>query len=73
VLRAPASEQPTLKLSQINERLGYVVNAELLARLGFEAHADRSARLYREGDFKAICAALSVHTLAVGAELAQAA
>lgn len=73
VLRAPASEQPTLKLGQINERLGYVVNAELLARLGFEAHADRSARLYREGDFKAICAALSAHTLAVGAELAQAA
>lgn len=73
VPRAPATEQPSLKLGQINERLGYVVNADLLARLGFEAHADRSARLYRESDFKAICAALSAHTLAVGAELAQAA
>jgi predicted phage-related endonuclease len=71
--RARAAEQPTLKLGQINERLGYVVNAELLARLGFVAHADRSARLYREGDFKAICAALSAHTLSVAAEVAQAA
>lgn len=73
VQRAPAAEQPTLKLGQINERLGYVVTADLLGRLGFAAHSDRSAKLYREGDFGAICAALSAHTLAVGAELAQAA
>jgi len=73
VQRAPAAEVPTLKLGQINERLGYVVTADLLGRLGFVAHSDRSAKLYREGDFKAICAALSAHTLAVSAELAQAA
>lgn len=73
VQRAPAAEQPTLKLGQINERLGYVVTADLLGRLGFAAHSDRSSKLYREGDFMAICAALSAHTLAVGAEIAQAA
>jgi predicted phage-related endonuclease len=73
VPRAPAEEQPTLKLGQINERLGYIVNADLLGRLGFAAHCDRTARLYREGDFKAICAALSAHTLAVAAELKVAA
>lgn len=73
VQRAPAAEQPTLKLGQINERLGYVVTADLLSRLGFVAHSDRSAKLYREGDFKAICAALSAHTLAVGSEMKAAA
>lgn len=73
VPRAPAAEQPTLKLGQINERLGYVVTADLLGRLGFVAHSDRSAKLYREGDFKAICAALSAHTLSVASEVAQAA
>jgi predicted phage-related endonuclease len=73
VARAPAAEQPTLKLGQINERLGYVVTADLLGRLGFVAHSDRAAMLYREGDFKAICAALSAHTLAVAAEMKAAA
>jgi hypothetical protein len=73
VQRAPAAEVPTLKLGQINERLGYVVTADLLGRLGFVAHSDRSAKLYREGDFKAICAALSKHTLAVAADVEQAA
>lgn len=73
VARAPAAEQPTLKLGQINERLGYVVTADLLGRLGFVAHSDRSAKLYREGDFMAICAALSAHTLTVGSELKAAA
>lgn len=73
VQRAPAAEVPTLKLGQINERLGYVVTADLLGRLGFVAHSDRSAKLYREGDFKAICAALSKHTLAAAAEVEQAA
>lgn len=62
---APATELPTLKLGQINERLGYTVTAELLSRLGFVAHTDRAAKLYREGDFGAICAALAKHTLAV--------
>jgi len=73
VQRAPAAEVPTLKLGQINERLGYVVTADLLGRLGFIAHSDRSAKLYREGDFKAICAALSKHTLTVAALVLEAA
>lgn len=66
--RAPVTEKPSLNLGQINERLGYTVNAELLGRLGFTAHSDRNAKLYRDGDFKAICAALSAHTLLVGSE-----
>jgi putative phage-type endonuclease len=73
IRRAPAAEQPTLKLGRINERLGFVVTADFLASLGFAAHTDRSAKLYREGDFKAICAGISAHVLAVGAEVAQAA
>jgi predicted phage-related endonuclease len=70
---APATELPTLKLGQINERLGYTVTADLLAQLGFVAHTDRSAKLYRDSDFGAICAALAKHTLAVSAGLKEAA
>ena len=72
VPRAPAAEPPTLKLGQINERLGYTVTADLLARLGFVAHTDRSAKLFREGDFRAICVALAKHTLACAAHEAMA-
>ncbi len=70
--RAPATEPPSLRLGQINERLGYIVNADLLGRMGFAAHSDRAAKLYREGDFAAICAALSAHTLAVGCSTEEA-
>jgi hypothetical protein len=73
VQRAPASEPPTLRLGQINERLGYTVTADLLASLGFVAHTDRAAKLYREGDFSAICAALAAHTIKVGSEIKEAA
>lgn len=67
------NDPPTLKLGTICERLGFTVNAEFLASVGFTATMDRRACLYRESDFKAICAAISEHVLAVGAELAQAA
>lgn len=73
VTRAPVAEVPTLKLGAINERLGFVVTADFLASLGFTAHTDRSARLYREGDFAAICAGISAHVLAVAAEINAAA
>ncbi|ALV06667.1 YqaJ viral recombinase family protein [Roseateles depolymerans] len=72
VHRAPVAEVPTLKLGVINERLGFVMTSDFLASLGFTAHTDRSARLYREGDFSAICAAISAHVLAVAAEIEQA-
>lgn len=71
--RAEKEEPPTLKLGQINERLGYTVTADLLARLGFVAHTDRQAKLFRESEFPAICAALAKHTLAVSAGLKEAA
>jgi putative phage-type endonuclease len=67
------NEKPTLKLGEICTRLGFVVGAEFLAVLGFDARKERGACLYREGDFKAICAGISAHVLAVGAEVAQAA
>ena len=54
---------PTLKLGQINERLAPVsINAEGLAELGFPHVAtDKSAKLYRECDYLAICEALIQH------------
>lgn len=55
------TEPATLPLGKLCERLGFVVTAEFLAGLGFEAHRDRSARLYRESDFPAVCDALVAH------------
>lgn len=63
VTTAPAaSEKPTLKLGEINERLVVVsVNAEQLAKLGFTATVDKGARLYRPSDFPRICEAVIQH------------
>lgn len=73
-VHAPRTDEaPTLKLGQINERLGYTVTADLLARLGFVAHTDRQAKLFKESDFKAICSALAKHTMAVSAGMKEAA
>lgn len=73
VRRAPAAEPATLKLGVICERLGFTVGADFLEVLGFVAHKDRSARLYREGDFKAICAAIRAHVQAVEEHVTEAA
>lgn len=73
VRRAPAAEPATLKLGVICDRLGFTVDADLLAALGFEAQKDRSARLYREGDFKAICAAIRAHVQDVEDHITEAA
>lgn len=63
---APAAPAPTLPLGQLCERLdGILVSADLLARLGFPFTRDKAAKLYREDDFPAICAALAEHVLAV--------
>ena len=52
---------PTLKLGEINARLGFTLSADFLARLGFVAHQERSSRLYHERDWPHICAALIRH------------
>lgn len=53
-----APRTPTLRLGVINERLGFTVNAEFLAGLGFSATTDKGAKLYHEEDFGRICAAI---------------
>src|SRR5690606_25446176 len=60
-----ADEKPTLKLGALNERLGFTVTAEFLEGLGFPAHVERSAKLYRHSQFQLICRALQQHISAV--------
>jgi predicted phage-related endonuclease len=64
---AAPTTAPALRLGQINERLAPItLTAEGLARLGFApAATDKSAKLYHEHDFPAICAALVRHVNAV--------
>ena len=52
---------PTLKLGEINARLGFTLRADFLARLGFVAHQERSVRLYHERDWPRIVTALVRH------------
>lgn len=52
---------PTLKLGEINARLGFTLSADFLAKLGFVAHQECSSRLYHERDWPHICAALIRH------------
>lgn len=63
VARTAPSAAPTLRLGQINERLAPIaLTAEGLATLGFKhAATDKAAKLYHEGDFELICAALTRH------------
>ena len=63
---APTSDDaidspPSLKLGEINARLGFTLSADFLAKLGFVAHQERSSRLYHERDWPHICAALIRH------------
>jgi predicted phage-related endonuclease len=69
--RAPAAPvtPPSLKLGEIGARLGFALPADFLKRLGFEpAGRDRSAILFHESQFPAICAALVAHVQNVAAE-----
>jgi len=60
--QAPAATPaPTLKLGDINTRLGFVLTADFLASLGFTAVVERNARLFNESDWGAIKAALVTH------------
>lgn len=62
----PTDSGARLTLGQINERLEVVsVNAEQLARLGFPATVNRSARTYLESDFPRMCAVIQRHLLTV--------
>jgi chromosome segregation ATPase len=54
-------EPATLKLGDINARLGFVLTADFLATLGFTAVVERNARLFKEADWPAIKAALVAH------------
>lgn len=63
---APAIDNgQTIKLGEICARLGYTVGDDFLATLGFVATVDRSAKLYRESDFPAICRRIADHTLSL--------
>lgn len=66
-------ERPTLKLGEIQSRLGFDVSADFLASLGFLHTQEKASKLYRESQFKAICAGISAHVLAVAHEHLQAA
>lgn len=61
-IEQPASTA-TIKLGDINALIAPLsISADGLAQLGFApVGTDRSAKLYRESDFKRICAALSHH------------
>lgn len=56
-----ATSEPTLKLGEIGERLGFTLTADFLKVLGYEATTVKAAKLYHEEDFPAICQALMAH------------
>jgi len=62
----PTDSGARLTLGQINERLEVVsVNTEQLARMGFPATVNRSARTYLESDFPRMCAVIQRHLIAI--------
>ena len=63
---ARAHTPPTLRLGQISDRLGFTVTASFMESIGFApAATDKAAKLYHEGDFKSMCAAICRHISAV--------
>lgn len=57
----PQRGEPTLKLGDINSRLGFAVTSEFLSSLGFDARPVGAKKLYHEDDFPRICSAISWH------------
>ena len=53
--------EATLTIGMINERLGFVVNAEFLAQLGFEPEQVGKFKKYHEHDFVEMCARIVRH------------
>jgi putative phage-type endonuclease len=61
----PTSE-PTLKVGEISERLGFTLTADFIKVLGFEpAKVDRASKLFHPEEFPEICRALILHIEAV--------
>lgn len=50
---------PTLKLGEINDRLGFVVTVGFLKSIGFEPHCEGSKKLFHDSDFPRICSEIS--------------
>ncbi len=65
VLGGGSGLAPTLNLGTICNRIGFLVSAEFLASLGFQAKVDRSSRLYHAHQFPAMCAAIAAHVVKV--------
>lgn len=57
----PIESGATIKLGEISARLGFTVTADFLASLGYVAHSEKNAKLYRASDFRGICQALILH------------
>lgn len=53
--------ETTIKIGEINDRLGFNVTADFLLSLGFKPHAEGSAKLYQSKDFRLICQSLINH------------
>lgn len=58
----------TMKLGEICSILKFNVTAEFLASLGFSHTTEKNAKLFRQCDFPAICAALERHVNAVAVQ-----
>ena len=57
----------TMKMGDICNLLGVIVNADFLSSLGIQPiKVDRAAKLYRESDFPMICDAIARHITNVG-------
>lgn len=56
---------PTLKLSAINEKLGFSVSTEFLASLGFHFTQIKAAKMYQESDMKKIAEKIAHHCFSV--------
>ena len=53
--------EATLTIGMINERLGFTVNAEFLAQLGFEPEQVGKFKKYHEHEFLEMCARIVRH------------
>lgn len=69
---AATDSPPTLRLGQINERIApLAISADGLLSLGFApAATEKAAKLYHEGDFPRICAAIQRHLSTAQAKFA---
>ena len=64
----PAQTAPSLTVSQINARLGFVVTADFLQALGFEATQQGTRKLYYPEQLQSICQAIARHVTRIAQE-----